>query len=284
MIRCGTCLLLLVYAASACAQTSPKPFRAEAGTSIAYSGAKDAETVEITNVSWRITGEDVPGGPGATRLVLRQTTHSKETLGDKGAEAHVVLEAWPLGTDTRQRPLYSTSAEGSEAYTLDNALWVVVDRATDPDLPLWRVYHLATGAPFFDSYVEPLRFSVSRANGDPRYAGLEVPPGDTPDARLRDRHVVAVLSYASPARLIREALITCDDPQRAGNLRSYWDETRTVSLADQPRGERAVRIVFDTAYPSPPAEQSLVVPIAKDDLDLAHAVLPEGLHIAPWKR
>jgi hypothetical protein len=284
MIRYGTCVLLLAFVASARAQTPPKPFRAEAVTSIVYSGAKDEEMVEITNVAWQITGDDVPGGPKATRLVLRQTTRSKEVLGDEGAEAHVTLEAWPLGAEIRQKPLYSTTVEGSEAYTLDNGLWVVVDRATDPDLPLWRVYHLGTGAPFFDSYVEPLRFSVSRANGDPRYAGLEVPPDDTPDTRLRDRHVVAVLVYASPERLIREALITCDDPQRAGNLRSYWDEIRTLSVVDQPRGGHAIRIVFAAAYPSPPAELALLIPIAKDDLDFAHTVLPGGLHVTPWNR
>jgi hypothetical protein len=53
-----------------------------------------------------------------------------------------------------------------------------------------------------------------------RYAGLYVPPDDAKDARLRDKHAVAVLSYVSDGGLLREALLTCDDTTRAADLRS----------------------------------------------------------------
>ena len=82
-----------------------------------------------------------------------------------------------------------------------------------------------------------------------RYAGLEVPEDNHKDARLREPHVVAVLSYASDAKVIREALITCDDVKQAALLRSFADETRM--LADN--GGKSLRLTFTQNYPSPPA-------------------------------
>jgi hypothetical protein len=92
--------------------------------------------------------------------------------------------------------------------------------------------------------------------------------------------VVAVLSYASDEKLIREALITCDDVKQAALLRSFADETRT--LADN--GGKSLRLTFTQNYPSPPAPVTVTIPIAGDDLDLAHATLPPKVHVAAWKR
>jgi hypothetical protein len=35
--------------------------------------------------------------------------------------------------------------------------------------------------------------------------------------------------------------------------------------------------------PAAPAEYTISIPIARDDLDLAHASVAAGLHIAAWK-
>jgi hypothetical protein len=43
-------------------------------------------------------------------------------------------------------------------------------------------------------------------------------------------------------------------------------------------------ISFSQNYPSSPDNTLLTVPILNDDLDLARAKLPAGLHIAAWKR
>jgi hypothetical protein len=145
----------------------------------------------------------------------------------------------------------------------------------------WSVYNIYTGEHLFDTYVPLVRFSISRETVAERYVGLEVPPDDVADARLKDMHVVAVLTYASGERIIREALLTSDDPKQAAQFRSFADETRTVSAGEN---GRSIKISFSQNYPSAPATQSAVIPIAKDDLDLAHAQLPPHLHVAAWKR
>src|ERR1039457_6099956 len=105
-----------------------------------------------------------------------------------------------------------------------------------PSRAVWKkpsggryIYKLGSGQHLFDTYVPLLSFSISRETVTTRYVGLEVPPDDTGDMRLKQPNVVAVLTYASEDRLIREALVTCDDPKQAQLLRSYADTTRAVS-------------------------------------------------------
>src|SRR5258706_5966088 len=205
-----------------------KPFQAQSVSSFSYDVAKDgAETIEVVNTTYEIS-TNVPGRAPSELLVLRKVTRSKEVLGDIGVEGAITLETWPLGADLKQKPLYTVTATGVDAKTVDNALWVVA-RGLE-EVEWWSAYKLGTGQHLFDTYVPLLSFSISRAELTIRYVGLEVPPDDTTDSRLKDPHVVAVLTYASAERVIREALITCDDPKRASWLRSFADETRTVSV------------------------------------------------------
>ena len=95
--------------------------------------------------------------------------------------------------------------------------------------------------------------------------------------------MVAVLTLASAGKVIREALITCTDTTRARGLRSYDDTMRTVTLVERPAG-RAIRIVFEDSYPSPPRTTVVSIPIVKDDLDVSHAEVAPGLHVALWRR
>ena len=94
--------------------------------------------------------------------------------------------------------------------------------------------------------------------------------------------MVAVLTYAAADRVIREALVTCDDPARAKVLRSYWDASRTMSLAEGPAV--AIKLTFSRSYPEAPATVELLIPILNDDLDLARAQLPPGLRVRVWRR
>ena len=85
--------------------------------------------------------------------------------------------------------------------------------------------------------------------------------------------MVGVLTYASEDKVIREALITCDNPARAKLLRSYWDQTRTLSLLPgKPYGSPpSIRISFSSNDPGKaPVTVDVTVGIAKDDLDLAN--------------
>jgi hypothetical protein len=239
---------------------------AQPASSYRYTVKGDEKTVEITNVHYDIAGR------ADNTLVVRETTHSKQVMGDIGMEASTTIEAWRLGTDIKQKPLYAVTVEGSESRVVENELFVV-SRGLE-EVEWWSVYRLANGAHLFDTYV-PL---VKLGEVDERYAGLEVPEDGAKDARLREPHVVAVLSYASEAKVIREVLITCDDLKQAPLLRSFADETRKLTEVG-----KSLRLTFTQADASAHAVV-MTIPIAKDDLDLAHAQLPPHLHIAAWKR
>jgi hypothetical protein len=255
---------LLIFLTACCLAAQPV-------SSYRYTVKGDEKTVEITNVNYEVTTSD---------FTLRTTTRSKQVVGDMGMQATTTVEAWKFGVDLKQKPLYTVTAEGSESRTVEGELFVI-SRGLE-EVEWWSVYRVATGAHLFDTYAPLVKFSIKRDELTMRYAGLDVPEDDVKDARLKEPHVVGVLTYASGAKVIREALITCDDPKQAQLLRSYADETRTLSA----NGERSIslRISFSQNFPSLPNTLAVVVPIAGDDLDLAHAQLPPRVHIAAWKR
>lgn len=259
------------------------PFQARSASTISYSVKDGEKIVNITNVAYELADDSAPGRPSDSRLVLRSTMRSKEILGDEGVNATVTLEAWPFGADLQGKPRYAVKVSGVGAQTVEGDLWVV-DRATDPDFKWWSVYNLATGRHLFDTYVEPLKFSISRETVTERYAGLEVPPDNTNEARLKDPHVAGVLVYAAAEKVLREALITCDDPERALLLRSYADSSHQLSLVEGATGQQALRVTISDDYASPPKRTVVSIPIANDDLDLAHAELPAGIHVALFRR
>jgi hypothetical protein len=232
-----------------------------------YAVKGDEKTVDITNVHYEL----------AASFVLRTVTTSKEIIGDIGIAATTTVDAWKLGVDLKESPLYSVRVEGTDSHTIEQELFVI-SRGLE-EVKWWSIYRIATGAHLFDTYVPLVELSIGRENVAIRYAGLEVPEDDNKDARLKDPHVVAVLSYASEANVIREALITCDDPKQAALLRSFADEARSLVQSAQ-----GLRLTFSQEFPAPPAPLSITIPIAHDDLDLAHAQLPPRLHITAWKR
>jgi len=171
--------------------------------------------------------------------------------------------------------------EGTESRTVENELFTV-SRGLE-EVEWWSVYRLADGTHLFDTYMPLVKFSTSRKEMILRYAGFDVPPDDSKDARFNDRHVVGVVSYASNEKVIREGLITCDDPKLAALLRSYADETRTLAQTGGVKAQM-LRIAFSQNPPSAPATVAVLVPIVGDDLDFAHATLPPRMHITAWKR
>ncbi|HVO98650.1 MAG TPA: hypothetical protein VMT15_11315 [Bryobacteraceae bacterium] len=240
-------------------------------SSYRYTAKGDERIVEITNVNYELVPAD---------LVLRTTTNIKQNLGDIGVEALTTVEAWKLGVDLKTKPLYTVKSPGTDSRTVDGEVFAI--SAGVEEVEWWSVYSVATGAHLFDTYVPLASVNIDRASLTMRYIGLEVPEDDTKDARLKDPHVVAVVSYASSEKVIREALITCDDSKQAAQLRSFADESRTMNAGTELAP--AVHLSFSQNYPSPPATVSLTIPIAKDDLDLAHAQLPAKMHVAAWRR
>jgi len=258
-------------------QPQKKSFDQQSQSTVTYKNENNSETVTIKNVSYELVGAGIPGRAPDERLLLRKTTRTEQVVDDIGMEATTTLEAWPLGVDLKEKPLYSITAEGVDPVTMNNEV-VVISRGLE-EVEWWSVYSLGNGLHLFDTYTPVVHFSTNREIQTLRYVGLEVPPDDTSDKRLKAANVVAVLTYASGGRVIREALITCDDGKLATLYRSYADATRAVAFSGG-----AIRISISQNYPSAPKTVTLSVPIARDDLDLARSQLPVGLHIAAWKR
>ncbi len=277
-MRCIAILLLISGLALAQAH---QPFQSQSPASIVDGVNKNGQqTVEITNVAYEVTSTGVPGRPQNERLLLRTTTRTKQVVDEIGMDASTTVEAWPLGVDPKQKPLYTLKVAGVDSKTVDGALLALLRGLEDTEW--WSVYKLGTGERLFDTYVPLLSFSIRRDIQTMRYVGFEDPPDDTADARLKEPHVVGVLTYASAEHVLREALITSDDPKQAQTLRSFADASRAVTLVESPT--RALKISISQNYPSAPATVSIMVPIVRDGLDLAHAQMPAHLHIAAFKR
>ena len=256
---------MLLACASVFGQTK-KPFQSQSPSTVAYSVKDGTETMEISNTEFELV----------ERLLLRKATRTKQTIDEIGMEASTTVEAWPLGVDLKQKPRYSITVEGIEPRTVNGEV-LTISRGLE-DTEWWSVHRIANGVRLFDTYSPLVSFSIARDTLTLRYAGVEVPEDDAKDARLRAPNVVAVLTYASAERVIREGLVTCDDPKRAVLLRSFADATRTLTHSG------GLRLAISQNYPSAPATVTIVVPVVKDDLDFAKAQVPAGIHITAWKR
>ncbi len=255
-----------------------KPVQAQSYSTYTESANKDGQKiVDIHNVRYEVTGAGVPGLKPDQRLLLRISTRNRQVIDEPGVRATATLEAWPLGTDPKLKAMYSATITGTDAQVVDNAVWVVSRGLEETEW--WTVLKLATPQRLFDTYVPLVHFSVSREMLMERYAGLEVPPDDTREIKLRDPHVVGVLEYASGDGLILEALITCDDMERAKLLRSYADSSQSLTGSME-----GLTLSISQNFPSPPNTITINVPIVNDNLDLARARLPAGIHIAAFKR
>jgi len=259
-----------------------KPYVGQSSSNFLFATKDKEQAIEISNVAYEVTGNGVPGRPLDERLVLRKMTHTKHVLDDIGEEASTTVEAWPLGTDFKQRPMYSLRVDGVDPVIVDGEVIQVLRGLEDTEW--WSLYKLGSGEHLFDTYVPLTKFSISREVQTLRYVGLDVPPDNTKDARLKDPHVVAVVTYASATKVIREALITADDPKQAQLLRSYADSARIVEGVERDAVVRSLKVTIRQNFPSPPNPMVLTIPLAGDDLDPAHAQVPARLHIAAWKR
>lgn len=286
MIRLTIAALLLSSApgfAQGQKNPAPKSYQTQSPASFSFAATNNGQTIDITNVAYDVTGKIIPGRPQDDRLILRETVHRKIAVDEIGEEATTTIEAWPLGVDFRQKPTYTLKVAGVEPTVVEGEVLQVTRGVEEVDW--WSVYKLATAEHLFDTYVPLKKFSISRETLTLRYVGLEVPPDDTPDKRLKEPHVVGVLTYASATKVIRELLITCDDLKQAPLLRSFADAERTLDTVEQNDAlVHSLRITFRQSFPSAPNPVVLTIPLAADDLDAAHAQLPPHLHVAVWKR
>ncbi|SPE42127.1 conserved exported hypothetical protein [Candidatus Sulfopaludibacter sp. SbA3] len=250
-----------------------QPFDAQSTSTLKYGrNSNGQDTVDITNAAYELAQTD-----NDHHLILRLTHTEKNVVGDIGDQAKITVEAWPLGVNLKENPLYSVELDGNDATVVDSAL-LIFDRTEEA--PWWSVYHLDNGKHFFDTNAPLLRFSITDIVQTERYAGLEISNDNTADKRLKARGVVGVLTYASGDRVIREALITCDNDERAQLLHSLADTT--FELAAVNKAIRVALTPFDPNGHSPAAV--ITVAVVNDDLDLVHARLPAGMHLTAWRR
>src|SRR5262249_19122359 len=159
-----------------------------------YHVENEDQVIEITNVAYQVVGSYIPGRPSNEWLVLRKSVRTKEAIDEIGVEASTTVEAWPVGVDLKQKALYTTTVGGIDPLTINNDLFQVSRGLEDTEW--WSIYKLGTGERLFDTYVPLVQFSITRDVQTMRYAGLDVPGDDTPDARLKAPNVVGVLTYA----------------------------------------------------------------------------------------
>ena len=78
------------------------------------------------------------------------------------------------------------------------------------------------------------------------------------------------------------SLITCGAGVGPFGARG-GDETRQVSLGGR-ESAPSLKISFSQSYPAAPATAAVIIPIARDDLDLSHVEAPVHIHVVAWKR
>lgn len=275
------CFAALFAICMLCWAQSPRAVRSQTASSFLLSSSAGSEAYEITNASYQVTGAFLPGRPKEQRLVLRKTTKVKQVIDEKGMLASITLEAWPLGAELRQKPIYSLTVSGDDGDVVDGVLFKV-SRGLE-DVEWWSVYQVGTGRHLFDTHVPLATFSISQDELARRYIGLEVPPDDATDTGLKDPRVVGVLSYSSAEKLIQEVIITCDDPERARLFRSYFDMTRSVSVVEKGPA-RTLRVTFRESYPANQAMTTLEIPLSDDAMEISQSKQPAGFHVALFRR
>ncbi|HEY3743166.1 MAG TPA: hypothetical protein VGL53_25140 [Bryobacteraceae bacterium] len=267
---------------SALTAQTVRPLQSQAPSTISVSAGKEgSQAVEIHNVSYQVTGTSIPGRPANERLLLRKTTHSKWIIGDEGSEGTVSLEAWPLGTDLRQKALYTLKVTGGDGQIVDNSLFVA-SRGLE-EVEWWSIYRLSNAKHLFDTYVPLVSFSIVRSTVNMRYVGYLNPGSDSEDARLKDPHVIGVLIYATEDAVMRRLILTCDDEKRAALLRSYADTTRKLTFEENASGAKTLRLVISENFPSPANPTECRFPIVEDELNPAKVQMPDGFHAKIWQ-
>lgn len=271
------CILILSATATACTEQPAGPADPQPASSIRVTTDNSSKTIEIKNLTYEVVGPGIPGRPKEEMLVLQKTTATKQVVDEVGGEASTTVDARPLGTDLNEKPVYSITTEGVSPVTMHGEV-IVISRGLE-DVEWWSVYKIGTGEHLFDTYTPVTSASISREVRTLRYAGLDVPPDDTTDARLKAPNVIAVLTYASADGVLHEALITNNDTKVAQIMRSYFDSTRTLDFD----GKR-VRITISENSPGTSKPVIIEVPLTGDGLDLPRSQKPAGIQMAEWKR
>ena len=216
------------------------------------------------NVTFHPVAVVLPGDPRPQRLLVRLEVDTNE-LGDATGDGRVRLDAWPIeaASDLRKAPVYTVVVPGRNA-NLDPEGMMVVERGNGRH----SAFSLSDGSWLYDADVAVAGFPLDPEHR--RFAALAQADDDLPLG------AVAVLTLASPQRVIRRLLISADDAGRGRFLRGSVAMTRPV-----PRLEDGSHRVLEVPLPA----GTLRIAFVGDDLDLATAEIPAGLKLTemkPW--
>lgn len=218
----------------------------------------------MVNVGFQTMHVAMPGDPRPRRLLLRLEVSNADVFASRPGEGRVRLDAWPLDgvEDVRGPALYTVVAPGRGATLNDDGTLVVEHGGRR------GVYALSGGQWLYDWEAPPATFT---AEGERRrVVALASVEEDMPV------RTIAVLTLATAQSVLKRVMIVADDPTRARLLRSSMAMIRPV-----PRMDDATRRTIDLSLPS----GTMRIPVNGDDLDIAHAQVPQGLsllELKPW--
>jgi hypothetical protein len=219
----------------------------------------------IDNVDFHPLELAEPGSRRPRRLLARLEVVTTE-FSDSTGEGRVRLDTWPLDSaaDLRKPPLYTVVVPGRGA-SLDADGVMTVEHLAGRH----STYSLTDGNWLFDADTPSAVFSPDGEHK--RYVALAQADDDMPPGS------VAVVTYATPRRVIRRLLLSADNPVRGRFLRGSVAMVRPVArLLDTSHR------VLEVSLPA----GTLSIALTNDDLDLATAQVPAGLRLVelrPWK-
>lgn len=231
-----------------------------------YFAARDEDgrtAGRLVNVSFHPVSVALAGDPRPRPLLARLQVDTTE-FSAASADGRVRLDVWPMGgaADLHKPPLYTVMVPGRGA-SLEADGMMMVERGARRS-----AFSLADGSWLFDADAPVAVFAVDGERR--RYVALAQAEDDLAAG------AVAVLSYATPRRVIRRVVLSAADPARGRFLRGTLNMTRPVTRVDDKGGR-----VLEVPLPS----GALRLPVAGDDLDVAHAEVPAGMRldeIRPW--
>ena len=241
-------------------------FHAFSGESVF--GVRDLDgrmQARLVNVNFSPALVSMPGQPRPRRLLLRLEVVNADVFAGTEGQGRVRLDAWPLEdqSDIMAPPLYTIIAPGRTGRVEDDAVLVVENGSRR------SVYALNDGGWLYDSdgieagFTDGGRRRMIAAVA----AGEEMPPGS-----------VAVVSYASPQRVMKRLLVLASDPTRARLLR-----TSVALIRPMVRDDELGRRWLDLTLPA----GIIRIPFLVNELDIEHASVPPGLalgEITPWRQ
>lgn len=257
--------------------------------------------VDSTNRSFAVVQYWPEGKADAIHLLLREEVAS--TLRDDSeapVASKVSVTAWRIGADGSRTQTVAFSATGDTGAVADlagnEAYYRVVENGCCGALDRSTFFSLESGQALLSITGEPATLEVPNAGGVMRIAGVLPSWAADRDGTFADRkEAVAIVTYAGRIHTLQRALLKGPPGQAFDQLLdqimseptamfskadgSDADTQFTLWSADGKHDPAAITDALLTITFTP--DYKVQIPVVKDSLDLAHAVLPKGFTLGP---